>query len=136
MDFQEEVFAGHLDTIHLEEYETIRDKINLKYQTNATALQIRSEFEDAYNKLFEKLLVDHSHEVFNIIYVLMDCFNIDEIKAVRYLKPENKEIVKAFAKSKCETFYYEKIEQGIEKEKCEKKGITFFEHSNIKDLFE
>ena len=131
MDFIEEPFVGHTEEYRLQEYESIKDKINEKYECNMTALEVRAEFERAYNKLFEALLVEHSHEIFNILYVMMDCFNIDEIKAVRYLNKENKEMVRAFAESNFNTYYYENKEQQMLQEKG--KGQATFE--NIEDLF-
>jgi hypothetical protein len=136
MDYYTEAFPGHNQEVNLEEYESIKEKINSKYNCNMTALQIRSEFEVAYNKIFDSLMQDHSHEIFNIIYVLMDCFNIDEIKAVRYLNKSNREIIRAFAINNHETYYYENIERKKMKEKALKKGKTYFEHDDIGDLFE
>ena len=136
MDYMVEAFPGHNEDINLEEYESIKEKINSKYGCEMTALQVRAEFEQAYNKLFESLLFEHSHEVFNILYVLMDCFNIDEIKAVRYLNKSNREKVRAFAINNCETHYYENIEKRNQKAKAEKKGRTYFEHDDIGDMFE
>jgi hypothetical protein len=137
MDFSTpEAYPGHNEDINLEEYESIKDKINEKHNCNMTALQVRSEFEKTYNKLFDTLMQEHSHEVFNILYVMMDCFNIDEIKAVRYLNKTNKEKVRSFAVTNCNTNYYEKLEQRKLKAKAEKKGKTFFEHNDIGDMFE
>jgi hypothetical protein len=136
MDYYTEPFPGHNEDINLQEYESIKDKVNDKYECDMTALQVRAEFELAYNKIFDSLMQEHSHEIFNIIYVLMDCFNIDEIKAVRYLNKTNKEMVRAFAIGNHETHYYEKLEQRKLKQKAEAKGKTFFEHDDIGDLFE
>jgi hypothetical protein len=135
MDYITEPFPGHNEDIQLQEYEKIKDVVNENHNCDMSALEVRSEFEQAYNKIFESLLVDHSHEIFNIIYVLMDEFNISEMKAVRYLYPENKEKVRAFAINKCNTSYYEKIEKKLEKEKVEKKGGVYSSHKNISDLF-
>jgi hypothetical protein len=82
------------------------------------------------------MLQEHSHEIFNIIYVMMDCFNIDEVKAVRYLNKDNKEKLRSFAINNKETSYYEKIEKNNEKKKLEKKGLKYFEHVDMEDLFE
>lgn len=136
MDFlSEEAYPGYEESIQLQEYESIKEKINEKFDCDLSAIQVRSEFEIAYNKLFENLLQSHSHEMFKIIYVLMDCFNISEVKAVRYLSKDNKEKIRAFAINNCNTKYYQQIEKNIKKEKLEKKGITFFEHDDIGGLF-
>ena len=136
MDFLVEPFPGHNEDINLEEYESIKEKINKKYDCKMTALQVRTEFEQAYNKIFDSLMQEHSHEIFNIIYVLMDCFNVDEIKAVRYLNKSNREKVRSYAISNHETHYYQNIEKKNLKMKAEKKGKTFFEHDDIGDMFQ
>lgn len=138
MDFfaEPEAYPGYNEEVDLLEYEKIKDHVNDKYDCDMSAIEVRSEFESAYNKLFDNLMQDHSHEIFNIIYVLMDCFNINEVKAVRYLSEDNKEILRVFAINNRETAYYQKMENVKEKAKMEKKGLKFFEHINVDDLFE
>jgi hypothetical protein len=131
-----EAYPGYNESIRLEEYETIKEKINSKYKTNSTALQIRSEFEEAFNKLFDSMLEEYSDRIFDVIYVLMDCFNINEIKAYRYLSKSNKEKVRNFAKGRYHTGYYERLERDKMKKNAEKKGQSFFEYETIDDIFE
>jgi len=132
----EETYPGHNDDIKLAEFEKIKDKINEKYRTELSALDVRSEFEIAYNKLFDTMLNEHSEKIFDIIYLFMDVFNIDEIKAVRYLNKSNREIVRQFAINNYNTKYYENIERAQLKRKLEKKGRTFFDYLDIRELFE
>ena len=132
----EEAYPGFSEDIHLEEYESIKTKINEKHGTNNTALQIRSEFEVTFNKLFDSMLEEYSDRIFDVIYVMMDCFNINEIKAFRYLSKTNKEKVRNFAKNNYNTFYYETKEKMKQKAKAEKKGKIFYEYDSIDDLFE
>ena len=53
------------------------------------------------------MLVDYSDRLFDIIYVMMDTFNLSERKAVSYLNSRHKEMLRSFAMSNYNTFYYE-----------------------------
>jgi len=132
----EEAYPGYNEDIQLEEYESIKTKINDKFSSDTTALQIRTEFEIAFNKLFDSMLEEYSHRVFDIIYVMMDCFNINETKAIRYLNDDNREKVRNFASNNFNTHYYEKCEQKRLKKKADKKGKIFYIHEDARDLFE
>jgi hypothetical protein len=127
---------GHDDSISGLEYESIKNIINEVHSCDMTALEVRSEFELAYNKIFDNMMVDYSDKIFDVLYVLMEEFNIDEIKAVRYLNEKNKDMVRNFAISTCNTFYYETKEKQQQKEKALEKGKVYHEHVDIRDLFE
>jgi len=138
MRFQyiEQAYPGYTEESKQVEYEKIKNKINTKYNVDFTAFSVRAEFEKVYNKLFETLLQDHSNKIFDILYVFMDCFNINEVKAVRYLNKQNKELVRNYALCNYNTKYYENIEQQKIDAKLEKKGKKSHKHSNINNLFE
>lgn len=131
-----EPYPGHIEDINMMEYETIKAIINEEYGTTSTALEIRSEFEIAFNKIFENMLLHHSHEVFKIIWVMVDEFNVSEEKILRYLNDENKEKVRNFAMNNYETYYYELKEEEQEKEKMLEKGRSYFKCVRTDDLFE
>jgi len=131
-----EAYPGYNEDQRFLEFEEIKNVINEKYGSDTTAFQVRTELEETYNKLFNILMMDFSDKVFDIIFVLMDTFNITESKAISYLDDDNKEKVKCFAKSHYNTFYYENIEKKHAKEQCEKKGIPYYEFEDIRDCFE
>jgi hypothetical protein len=133
---REQFYPGLNKDVKLQEYEDVSKLINEKYKTSSTPLQVRKEFEEAYNKLFETMLVEYPTRVFDILYVLMDAFNINETKAVQHLTQKNQEIVRSYAKSKYNTYYYEKKEVEQIKEKYKKQGKKYFDYQVIKDLFE
>lgn len=141
----ETYYPGYSEDIQLAEYEAVKKVINKKYKTNNTALEIRSEFEEAYNKIFSSMIADHPKQPFEIIWVIMDHFNIDEVKAVRYLNKENYAIVRDYAKEHCHTPYYENIETDLKQKKIDKKLAKRKETDSLKykksiktimDLFE
>ena len=108
----EELYPGYNEMIKLRSYDEIKTVVNDKYGTKTSASQVRLEFESAYNKLFDCMMKDYSNRIFDVIFVLMDTFNIkNETRAIRYLNKRNRELVKNFAKSKFETAYYEKKER-------------------------
>lgn len=134
-EIEETAYPGYDEDIQMEEYKAIRQKINNKYNTSLTSAQIRKEFEIAYNKLFDSMMSEYSHRVFHIMYVLMDCFNIDEIKAFRYLNKQNKEKVRSFAMSKSKSWYWQKKEKDKINAKLLKKGKKIVEVQDITNLF-
>lgn len=134
-DLEEEAFPGYDEDIRMEEYREIRKIINKKYNSTLSESQVRLEFERAYNKLFDSMMESYSHRVFHIIYVMMDCFNIDEIKAFRYLNVQNKEKVRNFALNKDKSWYWQKKEKEKIKNKMNKKGKSLLEAQDIKNLF-
>ena len=129
-------YPGYNEDIRMEEYEKIKTVINDKYGTDDTALQIRAEAEKTFNKLFDSMMEEYSDRVFDVLYVMMDCFNITEIKAIRYLNKDNKEKVRNYAKNNYNTYYFENMEKEKKREKLEKKGKKLIEHENITELFE
>jgi hypothetical protein len=135
MELTEESFPGYNEDIQLQEYEKIKEVINEKYKCNLNATEVRTEFEDAYNKLFSVMLAQFPDKVFKIIELFMDEFNIDEVKAVRNLNEENREKVRSFAITNYNTSYYQKIEKRNEKEKMERLGKGYNEVSDLRDLF-
>lgn len=128
--------VGHNTGIGGLEYEEIANIINEIHNTDLQPLECRSEFEDAYNKIFDRMMIIYPERVFDVLYVIMDEFNIDEIKAVRYLNEKNKSIVRNYAMATCTTDYYQKKEKQKMKEKAEEKGKLWIEHVDIEDLFE
>lgn len=136
MDYIEESFPGYDESIKMGEYEDVKDIVNEIHGTNSTAIEVRKEFEVAYNKLFDQLALQSPDRIMHILLLFCDEFNIDEAKAYRCLNKQNKELVRAFAKSNCNTHYYEKMEEKKIKEKMEKKGQVYFKCERIDDLFE
>lgn len=135
MDIREEAFPGYNEEIQLQEYEKIKDIINEKYECKMTATEVRTEFEDAYNKIFESMFMQFPDQVFNILHVLMDEFNIDEVKAVRNLNEENTEKVRSFAITNCNTAYYQRQERKQKKEQMERLGKGYNEVADLTDMF-
>jgi len=129
------VHCGYNEEIHLLEYEKLKDALNKKYNTSFTAFQVRADFEEAYNKLFDMMMAEYSEKIFDILYVFVDCFNISEAKAFRHLNKKNREIVRSFAINNYNTLYYQNIEKRKQKDKLEKKGKNYNEFSDIGDLF-
>ena len=128
--------VAHDESVNGLEYEDIANIINELHSTNLKPLECRSEFELAYNKIFDQMLQYYPNRVFDIVYVIMDEFNIDEVKAVRYLNDKNKSIVRNFAMANCTTDYWEKKEKDMLRDKAHRKGKVFIEHVDVDDLFE
>lgn len=133
---EEAYFPGYNEDVHMEEYEQIRKHINEKFDTKSSAMQVRAEFEIAFNKLFDSMMEDYSDRVFDVLYVMMESFNINEIKAYRYLNKDNKEKVRNFAINRKNAYYYEKKEKEMIKKKMKKKGKPFYEFQDVRGLFE
>ena len=134
---EETYYPAHHDDVQLLEYEDVKKQINRKYKTNTTALEVRSEFEIAYNKLFDKMISQDPNKITEIIWVIMDVFHIDEVKAIRYLNKENFELVRNFMIQEKNTSYYQNIEKELKDEKIEKKAKKYKRSiKTIMDLFE
>jgi hypothetical protein len=131
-----EAYPAHNEAINMMEYETLTAIINQKYGTNSTTLEIRSEFLDIFNRIFEDMLRLHSHEVHKIVWVMVDAYNISEENILRYLNEDNKEKLRNYAINNYETKYYEDIEERNLRQKMEEKGQTFFKHVRTDSLFE
>jgi hypothetical protein len=131
----EESYPGYSEDIKMTEFEDIKTVINEKYKTDFTSTEIRSECEEAFNKIFNKMLAIYPNRIFDIIYILMDEFNISESKAVRCLNKENREIVRNFAISTYHTGYYQKKERELEKEKMERLGKPHYEFRSMSKFF-
>jgi hypothetical protein len=128
--------VGHDDSVSGFEYEEIARIINELHNTDLKPLECRAEFESAYNKIFDRMLLEYPEKVFDILYVIMDEFNIDEIKAVRYLNEKNKSVVRNFAMANCVTDYWQKKEKEAKRTKAHEKGKLYLEHIDTEDLFE
>lgn len=134
---EETYYPGYHEEIQLVEYEEVKRKINKKYKTSNTALEIRSEFEVAYNKIFDKMIKDDPNKIIEIIWVIMDVFNIDEVKAIRYLNKDNFEMVRNYMIQEKNTVYYQNIEKDLKDQKIEKKANKYRKSiKTIMDLFE
>ena len=133
----ETYYPAHHEDVQLLEFEDVKKQINRKYKTNTSALEVRAEFEIAYNKIFDKMIKEDSDKIIEIIWVIMDVFYIDEVKAVRYLNKENFELVRNFMIQEKNTTYYQNIEKELKDKKIEKKAKKYKKSiKTIMDLFE
>jgi len=133
----ETYYPGLNSDQQLNEYEKVKNFVNKKYGTKNTSLEIRAELEEAYNKIFDKMLQGSEDKVFQIIWVMMDFFNIDEVKAVRYLNKKNYEFLRKHVVENKNTLYYQKIEKALQEKKVAKKELKMKRSiKTIMDLFE
>lgn len=117
-------------------YDEIRKEINENYNCSLTNKEVRKEFLDAINKVFSSMLEDYSDRVFDVIYVMMEEFKVNESKLIRYLNDENMTVLRNFAKNNYETRYWEVKEKEKKDAKFEKMGKKFEIRDSIFDLFE
>lgn len=117
-------------------YDEIREQINKTYDCKLTNKDVRNEFLDAINKVFSSMAYNYSDRLFDVIYVMMEEFKVNECKLIRYLNNENLSKLRNYAKNNYETRYWEVKEKEKNDTKLEKLGKSFEIRATISDLFE
>ena len=117
-------------------YDEIRVEINRKHNINLTNKEVRKEFLAAVNKVFADMSEDFGDRLFDVIYVMMEEFEVNESKLVRYLDKDNMSKLRSFAVNNYETTYWETKEKKKKDDKSEKKGRMTEVRTRITDLFE